>query len=91
VKPVSHNRFYLSPYYPVFGSRMVMIADPWHRQSVGNGLILRPFGDFTGASPSSADGSARADGWGANRAWLARVAGARGWHSRLALAAGTRG
>jgi len=23
VKPASHNRFYPSPYYPVFGSRLV--------------------------------------------------------------------
>jgi len=51
VKPVSHNRFYLSPYYPVFGTRMVMIDDPWHRENARNGLFLRPFGDFTGASP----------------------------------------
>jgi hypothetical protein len=57
VKPVSHNRFYLSPYYPVFGTRMVMIDDPWHGESARNGLFLRPFGDFTGASPSSAAGS----------------------------------
>ena len=28
VEPASHNRFYLSPYYPVFGSRMVMIGHP---------------------------------------------------------------
>ena len=25
-EPASHNRFYLSPYYPVFGTRMVMIG-----------------------------------------------------------------
>jgi hypothetical protein len=56
VKPVSHNRFYLSPYYPVFGSRMVMIDDPWHRENACNSLILRSFGDFTGASPASAVG-----------------------------------
>jgi hypothetical protein len=54
VKPVSHNRFYLSPYYPVFGTRMVMIDDPWHRENARNGLFSRPFGDFTGASPSPA-------------------------------------
>jgi hypothetical protein len=58
VKPVSHNRFYLSPYYPVFGSRMVMIDDPWHRENACNSLILRPFGDFTGASAASAAGRA---------------------------------
>jgi hypothetical protein len=28
VEPASHNRFYLSPYYPVFGTRMVMIGNP---------------------------------------------------------------
>src|SRR5262249_39757797 len=28
VEPARHNRFYLSPYYPVFGSRMVMIGHP---------------------------------------------------------------
>jgi hypothetical protein len=64
VEPVSHNRFYLSPYYPVFGTRMVMIDDPWHRENARNGLFSRPFGDFTGASPSSAAGNPgpRADG-----------------------------
>src|ERR1019366_2813904 len=50
-KPPSHNRFYLSPYYPVFGSRMVMIGDPYRRQSACNSLFLWPFGDFAGASP----------------------------------------
>ena len=25
-EPANHNRFYLSPYYPVFGTRMVMIG-----------------------------------------------------------------
>jgi hypothetical protein len=31
-EPASHNRFYLSPYYPVFGSRMVMIGHARCRQ-----------------------------------------------------------
>jgi hypothetical protein len=39
VKPASHNRFYLSPYYPVFRSRMVMIDDPCHPESVLKGLF----------------------------------------------------
>jgi hypothetical protein len=39
VKPASHNRFYLSPYYPVFGSRMVMIRDPCGHQGVLKGLF----------------------------------------------------
>jgi hypothetical protein len=50
VKPASHNRFYLSPYYPVFGSRMVMIEDPCRRQSALNRLFRRAFSDFAGAS-----------------------------------------
>jgi predicted O-methyltransferase YrrM len=28
LEPASHNRFYLSPYYPVFRTRMVMIGHP---------------------------------------------------------------
>jgi hypothetical protein len=102
VKPVSHNRFYLSPYYPVFGSRMVMIDDPRHRESTCNGLFSRSFGVLTGASPPAAPaarltGRARAGdglalGIGA-RAWarLALAVGTRGRHSRSALAVGTRG
>ena len=39
VKPASHNRFYLSPYYPVFGSRLVMIADPCRDENVRNGFL----------------------------------------------------
>ena len=48
VKPASHNRFYLSPYYPVFGSRMVMIGDPWRAESTRNGL----FGERSAISPA---------------------------------------
>jgi len=33
-----------------------MIDDPWHRENARNGLFSRPFGDFTGASPSPAAG-----------------------------------
>jgi hypothetical protein len=43
VEPASHNRFYLSPYYPVFGSRMVMIGHPGRHECVRNGI-------FTGRS-----------------------------------------
>jgi hypothetical protein len=50
MEPASHNRFYPSPYYPVFGSRMVMIGHPGRRECVRNGLFHRPFGDFAGAS-----------------------------------------
>jgi hypothetical protein len=63
VEPVSHNRFYLSPYYPVFGTRMVMIDDPWHRENARNGLFSRPFGDFTGASSSPAAGNPGPRAW----------------------------
>ena len=52
VEPASHNRFYLSPYYPVFGSRMVMIGHPGRREYASNGL-------FPG---SSADPAARRSG-----------------------------
>jgi hypothetical protein len=38
VKPASHNRFYPSPYYPVFGSRLVMIGDPCRDENVRNGF-----------------------------------------------------
>ena len=33
-EPASHNRFYLSPYYPVFGTRMVMIGQARWRRGV---------------------------------------------------------
>jgi hypothetical protein len=39
MEPASHNRFYLSPYYPVFRSRMVMIGHPGRRECVRNGLF----------------------------------------------------
>ena len=35
---LSHNRFYPSPYYPVSGSRMVMIGHPGRGEYVHNGL-----------------------------------------------------
>jgi hypothetical protein len=50
MEPASHNRFYLSPYYPVFGSRMVMIGHPARREYVRNSLFRGRFGDFAGAS-----------------------------------------
>jgi len=61
VKPASHNRFYLSPYYPVFGSRLVMIGDPCRDENVRNGFLAGPFGDFAG-SPL-AHGSHLAHAW----------------------------
>jgi hypothetical protein len=39
VEPASNNRFYPSPYYPVFRSRMVMIGHPGRRESGRNGLF----------------------------------------------------
>jgi hypothetical protein len=39
VEPASHNRFYLSPYYPVFGSRLVMIGHPGRPECAGNSLF----------------------------------------------------
>jgi hypothetical protein len=50
VEPGSHNRFYLSPYYPVFGSRMVMIGHPGRQECVRNGLFTSRSAIFTGAS-----------------------------------------
>jgi len=41
MEPASHNRFYPSPYYPVFGSRMVMIGHPGRRECVRNSLFSR--------------------------------------------------
>jgi hypothetical protein len=41
MEPASHNRFYLSPYYPVFGSRMVMIGHPGGSECVRNSLFSR--------------------------------------------------
>ena len=38
-EPASHNRFYLSPYYPVFGSRMVMIGHARCRPGARSGLF----------------------------------------------------
>jgi hypothetical protein len=39
-KPASHNRFYPSPYYPVFGSRMVMIGQARRRAAACTGLSV---------------------------------------------------
>jgi hypothetical protein len=50
VEPASHNRLYLSPYYPVFGTRMVMIGHPGGQEYVGNGLFASRSAIFTGAS-----------------------------------------
>ena len=41
MEPASHNRFYPSPYYPVFGSRMVMIGHPGRRECVRNSLFAQ--------------------------------------------------
>ena len=63
-EPASHNRFYLSPYYPVFGSRMVMIgharcrpgarSDPFCRRYSADrsapAVQRRPFRHCAGAS-----------------------------------------
>jgi hypothetical protein len=38
-EPASHNRFYPSPYYPVFGSRMVMIGHAGRRHGARSGLF----------------------------------------------------
>jgi hypothetical protein len=38
-EPASHNRFYPSPYYPVFGSRMVMIGQARCRPGARTGLF----------------------------------------------------
>ena len=40
VQTASLNRFYLSPYYPVFGSRMVMIGDPCRQECACHVLFL---------------------------------------------------
>jgi hypothetical protein len=44
MEPASHNRFYLSPYYPVFGTRMVMIGHPGRHECTRRAL-------FPGAPP----------------------------------------
>jgi hypothetical protein len=59
VEPASHNRFYPSPYYPVFGTRMVMIGHPARAESAPNGLFTRGLGDYAGAS-GAAGGEASA-------------------------------
>jgi hypothetical protein len=48
VQPASLNRFYLSPYYPVFGSRLVMIGDPCRQECACHVLFPRLFGNFAG-------------------------------------------
>jgi hypothetical protein len=48
VQPASLNRFYLSPYYPVFGSRLVMIGDPCRRECACHVLFPRLSGNFAG-------------------------------------------
>ena len=40
-EPASNNRFYRSPYYPVFGSRMVMIGQARRRRARPRFLLLR--------------------------------------------------
>ena len=63
MEPASHNRFYPSPYYPVFRSRMVMIPHPGRRECVCHGF----FADRSAISPARRVEQPRAAGLARSR------------------------
>jgi hypothetical protein len=80
-EPASHNRFYLSPYYPVFGSRMVMIGHARCRPGARSGHFCRRYSG--GRSAPAVPGRSSGHRAGASRdrvcwgAWLRPGPGGR--------------